>query len=111
MKQGIKRNLDGECYTEKVNRQATYESLEAFVKMILADNEEDFCKYYFTASRGDNGHCTWYYIQSAEANNVKTKEYYLKNKEYFKEYYKQYREAKKKLESKVNKEGFNFDGV
>lgn len=111
MKQGIRRNLDGECYTEKVNRQATYESLEAFVKMILADNEKDFCKYYYIASRGDNGSATFWYINNFEKNNAKTREYYLKNKEYFKEYYKQYREAKKKLESKVNEEGFNFDGI
>lgn len=102
--------VDGVKYWqgEKQNRNATLESLEAVVKMILADNEEDFCKYYSLATHdcAKGGHTVWYYMHNEPGYTRKySKEYYEKNKEKYKKYY----EEKKALKEKINKEVFNFE--
>lgn len=60
--------IDGKKYyiPKEQNRNATLESLEAVVKMILAENEEEFCKYYSMATHDTTkgGHTVWYYIHN-----------------------------------------------
>lgn len=46
----------------KNNRTTTYESLLAFVGVILAETKEQFCHYYELATHDNAGASIWYYV-------------------------------------------------
>ena len=95
-KQKIFIGLDGvkEQFIDRPNRNTTLESLEAAVKLILADNKEDYCKYYAQATHDYNGGAiSWYYLTQLDKNR---------------EYQQKKRDEAKKLN---DTEGFNFENI
>lgn len=93
------------CFVKRQNRNATLESLEAVVKMILADNEQDFCRNYALATHDNTngGHTVWYYLTHG------TNEYYKAHREEILKDQKRRREERK-AKIKINiEEDFNFE--
>lgn len=78
-----------------VNRNTTYESLEAIVYLIFAKDEETYCKYYKLATHEDAGKSSWFYIEKRYVKKEKT----AAEKEYHRNYYREYmRRRKRKYE-------------
>ncbi|MCQ2387875.1 MAG: hypothetical protein MJ066_05485 [Clostridia bacterium] len=48
----------------KDNRTTTLESLEAFVLVLLAQDQKTFCEAYEKATHDKNGASIWYYMQN-----------------------------------------------